>query len=110
VSRAVPLAVSPADILRIPRAGAADLLGIVSERASAITFYDSGADALVGQVDNLGDLPFNVITVPCPATPGYQDTACLAVTVFNECRVAFVSVPFSAPWTAALRGRAGGCL
>lgn len=108
VNRAVPLAISPADIVRIPRSGDSDLLAIVSERASAITFYDTGADALVGQVDGLGDRPFNAIPIACPN--GSTTSACLVVSVFNECRVAFVEVPLATPWTAVLHGRAGGCL
>jgi hypothetical protein len=113
VTRAVPLAITPADLIRIPRPGSADLLGVVSERSGTIAFYDTGLDAIVGQVDRLGDQPFSVAQLPCPATTSdgaaKVPSACLAVTVFNECRIAFVEVPLATPWTAALRGRGGGC-
>lgn len=112
VTRAVPLAIAPADMTRIQRPGAADLIAVISERSGTLALYDTGLDQVVGQVERLGNQPFTLAQLPCPPKPDGNgtDSACLAATVFNECRVAFVEVPLAQPWTATLRGRAGGCL
>lgn len=113
VTRVVSLGISPADVVRIPRPGAADLFAVTAERSGTMAIYDAGLDQIVGQVDRLGDQPFSLAQFPCPPAAiggSGSASACLAVTIFNECRVAFVEIPLSAPWTAALRGRAGGCL
>ena len=110
VRRAVPMPISPADMIRIPRPGGSDLIGVVSERSGSIAFYDVGLDQVVGQVEHLGDSPFSVVQVPCPSTGlDFSGSACLATTVFGECRVAFIEVPLAQPWNALLRGRAGSC-
>ena len=110
VRRAVPMPISPADMIRIPRPGGSDLIGVVSERSGSIAFYDVGLDQVVGQVEHLGDSPFSVVQVPCPSAGlDFSGSVCLATTVFGECRVAFIEVPLAQPWNALLRGRAGSC-
>lgn len=104
IRRVVPLPISPADILRLPRPGKPDLLAVVSEKLGAVAFYDTGQGQIVGQVENLGDSPF---TMQLLSSDGV--TARIATTVFRSCRVALIEVPLDAPWQAALRGRAGVC-
>ena len=104
VRRVVPLPLSPSDIVRIPRPGGADLLGIVAEKIGALAFYDTGTQQIVGQLENLGDSPFTARLLGLSAT-----TAQLAVSVFKGCKIALVEVPLDAPWKASLRGRAGTC-
>jgi len=108
IRRAVPLPVSPADMLRIPRPGASDLIVVVAEKIGAVAIYDVGLGQVVAVVQRLGESPFGLTQVPCPASAA--GSACLAASVFNECRVAFVEVPLSQPSASVLRGRAGGCL
>jgi hypothetical protein len=108
VRRAIPMPITPADMLLIPRAGDSDLIAMISERSGALGVYDVGRQTVVAVVEGLGDSPFNVTRVPCP--PEAAGSACLAATVFGECKLAFVEVPLAAPWNAVLRGRGGGCL
>ncbi len=107
VRRVVPMPLAPADMLRIPRAGASDLIAVVAERTGAVAIYDVGLGQVVAVVERLGNSPFTLAQVPCPAG---TNSACLAATVFNDCRVAFIEVPLAQPSAAVLRGRAGGCL
>jgi hypothetical protein len=109
VRKVVPLPVSPADMVRIERPGAADLLAIVAEKANSVVIYDTGADQVVAQVGRLGDSPYMIQQVPCPSGPGHAGSACLATSVFGECRVAFIEVPLSQPELSSLRGLAGSC-
>lgn len=104
VRRVVPLPVAPADIVRIPRPGGADLLAIVAEKIGALALYDTGTEQVVGQIENLGDSPFTARLLNTSA-----GTAQLAVSVFKGCKVALVEVPLAAPWKASLRGRVGTC-
>jgi hypothetical protein len=104
IRRIISLPASPADLVRIPRAGAADLIAVSSSRLGAVVIYDSGARQVVAQLERLGDTPYTIKILPSP--PG---TARLAVSVFGDCRLAMVEVPLDKPWDAALRGRAGTC-
>jgi len=104
VRRVVPLPISPADLLRIPRAGKPDLIAIAAEKLGAVAFYDTGAQQIVAQVENLGDSPFALQLLGSNGV-----TAQLAATVFRGCRIALIEVPLTAPWQAALRGRVGRC-
>jgi hypothetical protein len=104
VQQISPMPISPADLVRIPRAGQSDLLAIVAEKANAIVLYDTGTQEVVGQVENLGDTPFSLALVGNDGT-----SARLAVTVFKGCKLALIEVPLAAPWQAQLRGRAGVC-
>ena len=104
VRRVVPLPVAPADIVRIPRPGGADLLAIVAEKVGALVLYDTGSQQLIGQIENLGSSPFSARLLGSTAT-----TAQLAVSVFKGCKVALVEVPLAAPWKSSLRGRIGTC-
>jgi len=106
-----PLPITPADMLRIPRPGMSDLIAIVAEKSGAVAFYDTALQQVVKLVEGLGDSPFTIRRLPCPTGPGEpgDGNACLAVTVFGECRVAFIIVPLNQPQLAALRGRVGGC-
>jgi hypothetical protein len=98
------LPVSPADLVRIPRPGASDLIAVSASRLGALVLYDTGTRAVVAQLERFGDVPFTLKLLPAPA-----GMARLAVSVFGDCRVAFVEVPLAQPWLAALRGRAGSC-
>jgi hypothetical protein len=108
VRRVVPMPITPGNMLRIARPGNSDLIAVVSERSGAIAFYDTGRQTVVSQVQGMGDSPFDVQQVTCP--PEAAGSACLAVTVFGECRIAFVQVPLDTPWNATFNGRGGGCL
>ena len=108
VRRVVPMPISPSDMLRIERAGQPDLIAVVAERSGSVAIYDVGRQAVVSVVEGLGDSPYTIARLPCPAAAG--NAACLAVSVFGECRVGFIQVPLDAPWNAALRGRGGTCL
>jgi len=109
VRKVTPLPVSPADMVRIQRTGAADLLAIVAEKANSVLVYDTGADRVVAQVGRLGDSPFMIQQIPCPADPLLAGSACLATSVFAECRIAFIEVPLGQPELSGLRGLAGHC-
>jgi hypothetical protein len=98
------LPISPADLVRIPRPGASDLIAVAASGLGALVLYDAGARQVVAQLERLGDVPFTVKLLPSPA-----GVARLAVSVFGDCRVAFVEVPLDRPWDVALRGRAGSC-
>ncbi len=104
VQRVVPLPISPADLVIIPRPGQADLIAVLSEKLGALVIYDTGAQQIVAQVENLGDSPFALKLISSDGV-----TARLAATVFRACRLALVEVPLDAPWQASLRGRAGVC-
>jgi len=100
----VPLPISPADLKAIPRPGKPDLIAIVAEKLGAVAIYDTGAQQIVAQVENLGDSPFALQLLGPPGV-----TAQLAATVFRGCRIALLEIPLAAPWQAALRGRVGRC-
>lgn len=104
IRQVISLPVSPADLVRIPRPGASDLIAVVASRLGALVLYDTGTRAVVAQVERLGDVPFTLKMLPSPL-----GTARLAASVFGDCRVAFLEVPLNQPWQAALRGRAGSC-
>jgi hypothetical protein len=104
VRRVVSMPIAPSDIVRIPRTGAPDLLAIVAEKIGAVALYDTGAQQVVGQIENLGDSPFSAQLLSSDGI-----TARLAVTVFKGCKVALLEVPLAAPWQASLRGRVGTC-
>jgi hypothetical protein len=107
VRRVIPIPLAPADMMLIPRPGASDLIAVVGELTGSVAIYDVGQDQVVTLVERLGTTPFTLASVPCPAG---TNSACLAATVFGECRVAFLEVPLDQPQNATLRGRAGGCL
>ena len=107
VREVVPLPISPSDMVRIDRGAAPPLLAIVAERLGAVSIFDTGTDDVVAQVERLGDSPFNIQSIDCPASkPG---SACLAVSVFGACRVALIEVPKDTPSKTALRALAGSC-
>jgi len=107
VREIVPLPVSPADMVRIDRGTAPPLLAIVAERLGAVSIFDTGTDEVVAQVGRLGDSPFNIQQIDCPASK--PASACLAVSVFGNCRLALIEVPKDAPSQTALRALAGSC-
>jgi len=109
VRRAIPLPVSPADMVLIQRpAGGPELIAIAAEKAGAVAIYDTATSSVVSQLNRLGDSPFNLKQIPCPAELP-SDSACLATSVFQACRVALIEVPTNAPWNAKLRARMGSC-
>jgi len=107
VREVVPLPISPSDMVRIDRGTAPPLLAIVAERLDAVSIFDTGTDQVVAQVDRLGDSPFSIQNIDCPASK--PASACLAVSVFGACRVALIEVPKDSPSKTALRALAGSC-
>jgi len=107
VREIVPLPVSPSDMVRIDRGIAPPLLAIVAERLGAVSIFDTGSNQVVAQVGRLGDSPFNIQQIDCPASK--PASACLAVSVFGNCRLALIEVPKDAPSKTALRALAGSC-
>jgi hypothetical protein len=107
VREIVPLPVSPSDMVRIDRGATPPLLAIVAERLGAVSIFDTGTDQVVAQVGRLGDSPFNIQQIDCPASK--PASACLAVSVFGSCRVALIEVPKDAPSKTILRALAGSC-
>jgi len=107
IRQIVPLPIAPADMVRIDRGAAPPLLAIVAERLGAVSILDTGTYQVVAQVDRLGDSPFNIQNIDCPTSK--PASACLAVSVFGECRVALIEVPKDSPSKTALRALAGSC-
>ena len=105
VRQVTPLPISPAQMVRIGRTGKPDLLAIVGERNSSVVIFDTGTSEVVAQVGRLGDSPFMIQRIDCPKS----SSACLAVSVFGECRVALIEVPIDQPSATALRALAGSC-
>src|SRR2546425_12029049 len=68
VREVVPLPISPSDMVRIDRGTAPPLLAIVAERLGAVSIFDTGTDQVVAQVDRLGDSPFSIQNIDCPAS------------------------------------------
>ncbi|MGE5049128.1 MAG: hypothetical protein ACM3PC_11195 [Deltaproteobacteria bacterium] len=109
VRRAVPLPVSPADMTLIKRPGGGpDLIAIAAEKLGAVAIYDTAVDRVVAQVRRLGDSPFTIQQLPCPAGEP-ADSVCLATSVFESCRVGLIELQTSAPSDAKLRARVGSC-
>jgi YVTN family beta-propeller protein len=107
VREVIPMPQSPADMARIDRGTLPPLLAVVAEKIDAVSIVDTGTSQVVAQVGRLGDSPFNIASIDCPASkPG---SACLAVSVFHECRIALIEVPKDDPSRAALRALAGSC-
>jgi hypothetical protein len=107
VHQVIPLPAAPADIVRIARPGASDLLAIAAERTNSVAIVDAGNNQVVAQVSRLGDSPFTIAAVSCP--PENTGSACLAASVFGACRIALIEVPKSQPSQARLRALAGRC-
>jgi len=95
-------------MVRIDRGpSASSLIAVAAEKLNAVTIVDTGTAQVVAQVDRLGDSPFAIREIPCPA--GNTGSACLAAAVFGDCRIALIEVPKSQPAQAKLRGLAGSC-
>jgi YVTN family beta-propeller protein len=107
VREVIPLPASPADMVRIDRGAAPPLLAIVGEKNNGVSILDTGTSQVVAQIGRLGDSPFNIASVGCPASK--SNSACLAVSVFAECRIALIEVPKDDPAQSALRALAGSC-
>lgn len=109
VRRAVPLPVSPAGMTLIKRPGGGpDLIAIVAEKAGAVSIYDTAVDRVVAQVRRLGESPFTIQQLPCPAGEP-ADSVCLATSVFQSCSVALIELHTSTPSDAKLVARMGSC-
>jgi hypothetical protein len=107
VRKVIPLPLGPADMVRIERSGASDLLAVVAERLNTVAIVDTATDAVVAQLARLGDSPFMIQEVACP--PENTGSACLATSVFGECRIALIEVPKAQPSGAKVRALAGSC-
>jgi hypothetical protein len=105
--RAVSLPVSPSGAIRLarpPGQTGPDLLALVSSLNGAVAIYDAGVGQVVSQVNGLGDYPFEIVQLPPSG-----DRARLAVTVFGQCRLAFLDVSYADPADSRLRALLGNC-
>jgi hypothetical protein len=105
VRKVIPMPASPADMVRIARPGASDLIAVVTEKTNGVAIVDTATGDVVSQIGHLGNSPFMIKEVSCPIA----GSACLATTVFAECRVALIEVPKSQPSQAKLRALIGKC-
>jgi hypothetical protein len=94
-------------MVRIARPSASDLIAVVTEKTNGVAIVDTGSGEVVSQIGRLGNSPFMIKEVSCPST--IVDSACLATSVFAECRVALIEVPKSQPSLAKLRALIGKC-
>jgi hypothetical protein len=109
VRRAVPLPGAPADMVLIKRAGGGpDLIAIVAETLGAVVIYDTAVNHVVAQIERLGQLPFTIQQISCPAGEA-TDSVCLATSVFQSCSVSLIELHTSTPSDAQLRARLGSC-
>ncbi len=109
VTRATSMPIAPSQMIRLARPSdqpGPDLIAVTLESSRSVAIYDASAGQVVGQIENLGVSPFAIAQFP--AHPG-DTTARLAVSVFEECRVALIDVNFARPWEVRLRGRLGSC-
>jgi hypothetical protein len=107
VRKVIPMPAAPADMVRIARPSASDLIAVVTEKTNGVAIVDTGSGEVVSQIGRLGNSPFMIKEVSCPST--IVDSACLATSVFAECRVALIEVPKSQPSLAKLRALIGKC-
>jgi len=105
VRKVIPMPAGPADMVRIARPGASDLIAVVTEKTNGVAIVDTATGQVVSEVGRLGNSPFLIREVSCPVA----GSACLAVSVFAECRVALIEVPKSNPSGAKLRALIGSC-
>ena len=105
VREIIPLPIAPADMVRIARPGAPDLLAVVAEKQNTVAIVDTATDEVVTLVRRLGDSPFIIKEVDCPIA----GSACLVTSVFGACRIGLIEVPRSQPEQAKLRALAGSC-
>jgi hypothetical protein len=109
VRKVTPMPIAPADMIRIARPGASDLLAVVAERLNSVAIIDTSTTEVVAHMGRVGDSPFMNTEVDCPPDPTFNGSACLATTVFGECRVALIEVPKSQPSQTVVRALAGSC-
>jgi len=107
VRKVIPMPASPADMVRIARPGASDLIAVVTEKTNGVAIVDTASGEVVSQIGRLGTSPFIIKEISCPST--IVGSACLATSVFGECRVALIEVPKSQPSGAKLRALIGKC-
>jgi hypothetical protein len=110
VRQAIPLPIAPADMARIDRGSASALLAVPAEDANAVAIVDTANGEVVAQVGRLGDDPFTIREISCPAANSdYTNSACLAVSVFGACRIALIEVPKNQPSGTVVRALLGTC-
>ena len=109
VRQVIPMPIAPADMVRIDRGSASALLAVVTERRNGVVIVDTATGEVVGVADRLGDSPFMMQEIPCPSDPLFTDSACLAVSVFGDCRIGLIEVPKSQPAQTKVRALAGSC-
>ena len=109
VREVVPMPISPSDMVRISRGSGADLLAVVSEKDNSVIIVDTSSMDVVAKAGRLGDSPFTIQEISCPADAAFADSSCLATTVFGECRVGLIEVPKSQPENTLVRALAGKC-
>lgn len=109
VRRATPVPVTPFSAFRVQRPAGkpgADLIVLTASGNGTLDVFDSASGQVVARVDKLGNLPYAIAQLP--PKPG-DAAARLVITVFGECRLAAVEVPFDQPWRASLKARLGSC-
>ena len=113
VRKIIPLPISPADMVRIVRTGAPDLIAVAAERQNSVAIVDTTTDEVVAEVGQLGDAPFFIRQIDCPVdmagAPSFSGSACLVTSVFGACRIALIEVPLGQPSQSKLRALAGSC-
>jgi len=109
VRQAIPLPIAPADMALIDRGSASALIAVASQNSNSLAVVDTASGDVVAQVGRLGDSPFNVAQISCPANADYADSACLAVSIFGACRIALIEVSKTQPAATAVRALLGSC-
>jgi hypothetical protein len=109
--RATPMPISPAQILLLKRPASfgqslPDLLLVSSESSGSVSIYDSTAGQVVAQVERLGNAPFAMVQL---ADSPDGTKAQVALSVFQDCRIALIDIDYARPWQARLRARLGSC-
>ena len=109
--RATPMPISPAQILLLKRPASLgqslpDLLLVSAESSGSVAIYDATAGQVVAQVERLGSAPFAMVQL---ADSADGTKAQVALSVFQDCRIALIDIDYARPWQARLRARLGSC-
>jgi DNA-binding beta-propeller fold protein YncE len=109
--RAAPMPISPAQILILKRPASfgqslPDLVLVSSEANGSVAIYDATAGQVVAQVERLGTAPFAMVQL---ADSADGTKAQVALSIFQDCRIALIDIDYARPWQARLRARLGSC-
>jgi hypothetical protein len=109
LARTTPMPVSPAQLLVLKRpagASGADLVLVSDEANGTVAVFDSSSGQVVAQVEQLGSSPWGMVQL---ADSDDGTKAQIAITIFQDCRIALMDVDYERPWLARVRGRLGSC-